>query len=352
MPIAAENMNTDAAQKVTAVIAQQRRLLKRWEGLSHYLGGVCAGLYLPGIDHTFDNPVRRITGRRPPLLTLEGDSLSFAGAISRSRNNKLVYTPIFSYDLTMPYTPRGGGRVLPANNIVLARRANELLANLVAYGQRISFNMHEEAGTFRFPRVIRNDRGDIVAEDYADVLGFEVDNPANTLEMISIKRLNPAEKILARHGIEYPMSVGTVELENLVAEFRAEFGELELDWSAVVDAILFKREHFLLNVPREVAIEVSPAAVVGAMRDALPKKYQWEASFNDLLLGAKNPDKPLRISRLSAVQIFPTESAQDMPDDYAGTVFAPVDWAPPAAGSSPFVTLPFPEHPPALPAGA
>lgn len=329
MTIAAENTNTGTAQKVTAVIAQQRRLLKRWENVSHYLSGVCAGMYLPGIDQTFDNPVRRITGRRPPLLTLEGETLNFTGAISRVQNNKLVYTPIFSYDLTMPFAPRGGGRSLPANNIVLARRANELLSALVAFGRRVAFGVHEDLPVFKFPTVVRNEHGRIVAEDYSSVLGLEVDNPAATIETVTVRKPNPAAKILARHGIEFPMSVGAVELDNLVTEFRAEFGGVEVDWSVAVDALLFQRDHCSFPVPMDEALVAAPEAVVTAMRGAMTPKYQWEASANDLLVAAANPRQPVRISRLSSVQVFPVETVQEMPEDYAGTVVTAVDWAPP-----------------------
>jgi hypothetical protein len=347
MQTVADNTNTGAAQKVTAVIAQQHRLLKRFEGVSHYLSGVAAGMYLPGIDQTFDNATRRITGRRPPLLTLEAETLNFTGAISRPQNNRLVYTPIFSYDLTIPYTPRGGGRALPANNIVLARRANELLANLVAYGQRVSFGVHEALPVFEFPTVVRDVRGAIVAEDYAPVLGFELDNPAKTLDVVSVQKSSPAAKILARHGIEYPLSVGAVELDNLVTEFRAEFAGVEIEWAAAVDALLFRRDYVSFTLSRDEAIEVAPAAVVLAMRQALPPKYQWEASFNDLIAAARNPNSPLRISRLSAVQLFPVESVYDMSEDYAGTVLSPVDWTPPppSGGSVPFSVSPRPDAP-------
>lgn len=345
MQTVADNTNTGAAQKVIAVIAQQRRLLKRFEGVAHYLGGVCAGMYMPGIDHTFDNPVRRITGRRPLLLTLESDGLNFTGAISRQQNNKLVYTPIFSYDLTLPFTPRGGGRVLPANNVVLARRANELLAHLIAYGQRVSFGVHENLPEFKFPAVIRNDRSFIAAEDYTRVLGFEYENPVTLLKDISVRRPSPSAKILARHGVEFPMSLGPVELDNLVTEFRAEMGGIEIDWAAAVDALLFKRDFVSFSLPLDEAIVVSPEAVVTAMRAQLPPKYQWEASFNDLLAAAKNPRQPLRISRLSAVQLSPIETLQDLPEDYAGTVLSPIDWAPPSGGSTPFAVFPRPDAP-------
>lgn len=345
MTLVAENTNTNLAQKVNAVIAQQRRLLKKWENFSHYLSGCGSAMYLPGIDHTFDNAVRSVFGRRPPLLILDGESLSFTGAISRLRGDKLVYTPIFSYDLTMPYTPRGGGRTLPANNIVLARRANELLARLVAYGDRVAFGVHEELPVFKFPRVCRNDKNKIFAEDYAGVLGLELENPAATFDAVTVRKLNPAAKILARHGIDFPMSVGTLELENLVNEFKAEFPDVELSFKTAVNALLFQHDYFSFETSLETAITVSPESVVLAMRNALPKKYQWEASFNDLLAAAKNPTQPVQISRLSSLQLFPIETAQDMPEDYAGTVLAPPDWSPPSGGSTPFVAPVAPDAP-------
>lgn len=330
MTIAAEQIETQVSDRVGTIIAQQRRLLKRFDDVSHYLSGVTAGLYLPGIDQTFDNPIRSIGGnRRPPLLTLEvkDDSLTFSGAISRLRNDKMIYSVIFSYDVSLVYTPRGGGKTLPANNIVLARRANELLAALAAYGRRASFGMHEELQPLRLPSVVR-EGGRVVAEDYTSVLGFETENPAADIKTVNIRLPNPAAKILARRGVEYPLGVGPAELEDMVGEFRSEAPDFEIEWSTAVEALLFGRQYFDVSLPLAESTLYAPEAAVLAMRTQLPKKYQWEASFNDLLVAAKNPQNPLRISRLSALQLFPVETAQDLPEDYAGTVLTPNTWAP------------------------
>jgi hypothetical protein len=206
--------------------------------------------------------------------------------------------------------------------------------------------MHENLSTFNFPTPVRNERGNIVAEDYSGVLGFELDNPAKNLGTVAIRKVNPAAKLLARHGVEFPMSLSATELEELVVEFRAEFGGVEIEWAAVVDALLFQRDYCSFGLPLDEAIVGSPESVVGAMRAALPPKYQWEASFNDLLLAARNPEQPVRISRLSAVQVFPVETIYDMPEDYAGTVLSPVDWAPPGSGSAPFAPADEPSNPP------
>lgn len=335
MTTVAATLNNGLTEKVHAVIQQQRRLLKRFENVSHYIGGVCAGMFLPGIDQTFDSPVRRVVGRRrPPLLIVEvtdNGALNFSGAISRLRNGKLVYSPIFSYDISMPYTPRGGGRVLPANNLVLARRANDLLSALIERARLVAFNMHPALDVLRLPRVIR-DGNQIVAEDYSDVLGLEVKNPAANFETVVVRKQNPAAKILARHGIEYPLSMNSLELDDLVAEFCAEFPDCEIDWSSAVSALLFKHDQFEFALPLSDALEQAQGAVLAAMRDELPARYRWESSDSDLMAAARNPAGHLRISRLSAIQLFPVETAYELPGDYAGSVLAPVDWQPPAPG--------------------
>ena len=335
MTTVAATLNNGLAEKVNAVTQQQRRLLKRFESVGHYIGGVCAGMFLPGIDQTFDSPVRRVVGRRrPPLLIVEvtdSGSLNFSGAISRLRNGKLVYAPIFSYDISIPYTPRGGGRVLPANNLVLARRANDLLAALIDHARAVADGDAPALDVLRLPRVIR-DGNQIVAEDYSPVLGLEVKNPAANFETVVARKQNPAPKILARHGIDYPLSMNSVELDDLVAEFCAEFPDCEIDWSSAVSALLFDHDQFEFALPLADALEHAQGAVLAAMRNELPARYRWEASDSDLLTAARNPADHLRISRLSAVQLFPVETAYDLPGDYAGTVLAPVDWQPPAPG--------------------
>lgn len=337
MSTVAEPVQNDLAEKVNAVSQQQRRLLKQFESVGHYVGGIAAGMYLPGIDQTFDNPVRPVIGRRRPvLLVLEvADSgiLNFSGAISRLRGGQLVYSPIFSYDMSMPYTPRGGGRVLPANNLVLARRANDLLATLVRYARDASFGVEDWVGVLNFPKPIF-DGGQIVAEDYSDVLGLEVPNPAAGLETVVVRRANPASKILARHGIDYPLSMNSVELDDLVVEFCAEFPGAEIDWSSAVSALLFEHDYIDVVLPLSEALVTAPAAVLAAMRNGLLPRFRWEAADSDLMAAAQNPADHLRIRRLSTIQLFPVETAYDLPDEYAGTVLPPVDWQPPPAGGS------------------
>jgi hypothetical protein len=322
--------NTPVVNNVVSVIAQQRRLLKRLESTLHYLDGIVAGLWLPGIDATFDNPVKKITGRRPVFLTVEvaGEKLNFTGAISRLRNDKMVFSPIFAYDVSMPMTSRGGGRVLPANNLVLARRANELLSALSVYGRDVSFGVHTDLQSAIFPEIICDSSGTIF-EDYTPVLGYRVANPAKTVKTVTLRRLNPAAKILARHGLETAEGCGPQMLEQLVTEFRAEFSNFSLDVQDIYPALSSpETQFFTITVSFDEAVAFEPQAAVNALRDALPSKYVLDPGYNDLLLAAKHPEKDLRISRFSALQVFPVETVQTLPESYAGTVLAPVNWAP------------------------
>jgi hypothetical protein len=313
-----------------SAIAQHYRLLKRLESVRHYLEGVVAGMWLPGIDSTFDSPVRKVTGTRPVFLTVEvaGEALNFTGAISRLRNDKMVFSPIFAYDVSMPMTPRGGGRVLPANNLVLARRANELLGALTVYGRDVSFGVHADLQSAVFPEIICDSRGTIF-EDYSPVLGYRVPNPARDISVVPLRKRNPAAKILARHGLETAEGCGQQVLDQLVADFRAEFVGFSLDVNDIYPAFVNPEMlYFTITVSLCEAVILEPQAAVNAMREALPRKYALDPGYNDLLMAAKHPEKDLCISRLSAVQVFPVETVQNLPESYAGTALAPVNWTP------------------------
>lgn len=338
MTIAVQSSNIpDPFGPVQSVCAQQRRLLKRFDSFGHYVDGVVAGLWLPGIGGTFDSPVKKITGRRPVFLTLEvsRERLHFTGAISRLRDNKMVFSPIFSYDVSIPYSPRGSGRVLPANNLVLARRANELLNALLSYAKDVSFGDQHDLQPVTFPDIICDANGEIF-EDYSPVLGFRVKNPAKTIKTVEVRRYNPTAKILARHGLETAKGCSDDQFNQIVTEFKAEFPEFDIDVSDVFRALANPDVAlFAFNVSFETAIAADPQAVVSAMREEIPQKYKLDASYHDLLLAAKNPNDDVKISRFSALQLFPVETVQELPESYAGSVLAPVNWVPAGASVKP-----------------
>lgn len=317
---------------VRAVCAQQQRLLKRLDSVSHYLGGVVAGMWLPGRDSTFDNPVKKVGGfNRPVFLTLavsDDGTLNFSGAVSRLKNNRFVFSVIFAYDVSLLYTRHGGGRVLPANNLVLARRANDLLNALVSFGRDVSFGAQNDLPPPAFPKIICDSNG-VIFEDYTPVLGLELPNPAADVQTIDVRRKNPAAKILARHGMESAEGCGRAQYTQLVTEFCAEFSDLQLEEVIVNKALANPGDAFFSTpVPLEHALHAAPQDVVDALRVSVAPKYRLDAGYGDLLRAAKNPQEKLKISRLSAIQLFPVETVQDLPESYAGSVLASVDWMP------------------------
>jgi hypothetical protein len=117
-------------------------------------------------------------------------------------------------------------------------------------------------------------------------------------------------------------------LLELVAEFRASFPGCAVPPETIADAFKSLAAYFEFQADFETALTLSPAAVVGAMRNALPLKHTLDASYSDLLRAAHHPDQPVRISRLSAMQVFSADDAQELPAGYCGNVLAPVNWAP------------------------
>ncbi len=322
--------------QVSTLITEHRKLLRRFNRVSHYISGICAGLYLPGVHQTFDVPMRKITGKRPVFVTLEasGPSLSFVGAISRLKAGKLNWQSIFNYDLAIPMTPRGGGRVVSAKNVVIARRGLELLSELVEYGEAAAANEHAPLEPATFPTVVYG-YGRITGEDYSAVLGFAVPNPADGLESVTARRYSAAEKVLSRRGLEKLEDIAEEMWPVLMAEFRAEYPDFQIAGEVVLDALKTRADFVNIPLPADEALAVDPDAVVQAMRDKLSGRFRYEASYKDLLLAAANPGKPLRISRLSALQLFPVETAQDLPECYTGSVLSPVKLSEAAAAVSP-----------------
>lgn len=318
--------------QVSAILADHRKLLRQYNRVSYYVTGLCAGLYLPGVNQTFDVPIRKITGKRPVFVTLEACSdgrLMLVGSISRLKAGQMCWQTIFDYDLSIPMTPRGGGRVLSAKNIVIARRGLELLSALTEYAYSVSRNEAADLSPAVFPKIVSRN-GKIVSEDYSSVLGLAVPNPASQLETVNVRRLNAAGKVLSRRGASKLEDIPEEMWPVVMAEFRAEYPETPIDAAVVLDALRTQSEWVHFPVLFEDALTIAPESAVQAIRDALPGRFRFEASYKDVLLAAANPHQPLRISRLSEVQVFPVESAQDLPEGYTGSVLASVKMLPPA----------------------
>lgn len=380
--------------ETTNLLSQQVAELKRFSRVSAALRGLVALMWLPGRQQRFGGP-RAIGGsrdekmRQPIAVTMEvteTGGLAFSGAVARPRNGKMVYSGIFRYEFTQPMAAGARGACLPADNVVLARRAVDMLRSLVRYGERAVsrprsvrpaaprhpnflvpfFAGREEIDTSRlraltagmkpelvaaYAERLREDLCDrismqgmtlvnsaivppsIVAEaieketgyqDFAPVLGVPHWNPVEALHVMP----NPAPALLFKHGVTDLEAVQSETLDALVAEFRQSvpLGE-RLTEEEVFDA--------LCNPSAQVNCAAGfegfePHRVALAMRHACGnRRAAWEASDADLLRAARDPRQPLILSRLSATQIVTAESLTALPEPYAGDFLPPLDWRPP-----------------------
>ena len=313
----------------------QRKLLKRYNALNYYVTGCAAGLYLPGVGETFDVPIRKVlvTVTRPVFVVLESkpDCLILSGAISRPAGNNLQWRTIFDYDFTIPMTSRGGGHVLSAKNAVIARVGLELLRSLLQYAEAVKENTAGELAPAVFPTILRRDDGNVVGECYKPVLGLPVENPAASIEEVTARRYNAAGKVLARRGAVRLSEIPEEQWPIVMAEFRAEYPDVSLPADVVLEALQDQQDWIHFPLPLDEALSVSPDAVVQTMRENLCNRFRYEASHKDVLLAASNPQDALRISRLSAIQVFPVETAQELPEWYTGAVLPDVKMISPTA---------------------
>lgn len=303
-----------------------QRKLHRLESVKHYLGGVVAGMYLPGREQNFINPVRPLTNPvRPTFLTMEVTpelEFVFSGAVAIRRRNQMVWRTVFSYDGSRPLSPRGDNGSIPAANLVLAYRAIDLLTALSGYGRRVSFNMAEDLEPAVFPKIVYK-KWRIFGEDYTPVLGKEIDNPAFHLvgQDMPIRLPNPAEKILARLGVDFPLGLPPADLDDAVAALQSQMpAGVKLPWATATHALLFRHPWLEVEVPYSTALGLVPDQVVAAIRKQLPTFAREEATYSDLLAAANDPASGLYLSRLSRLQLFPVETLYDLPAGYAGSV--------------------------------
>lgn len=378
----------------SGLVGQQVALLKRFAQVAQVLKGTVAYMWLPGLKQRFQGP-RSIRGTRPLAVTLEvtdSGGLTLAGAIAWPRDKAMKFETIFKYEFTSPMRPDAKGEVLSCKNEVIARRALSLLGSLVRFGEKrayqprsaklaqprhprflVPFNAGEvvideakltelastgmqEAlvelyrekrrqelcdsttlpGTVLVDAAIVPD--EIVAqaieselgyEDYSPVLGVPHWNPAHNLHEMA----NPAEMLLAKHGVQDLEAVDQQTLDRLTAEFRmcCALGE-RLAEDEIFDALVNPSAPVVCARGVE---EIAAARIVDAMRKvAGTSRAALEATAEDLLRAAKNPNDPLFLSRLSVTQLVSADSLHDLPAPYAGWFLSQPDWQPPRRRAS------------------
>lgn len=170
-----------------------------------------------------------------------------------------------------------------------------------------------------------------LVENYRPILGFADRNPLAFVKTIRIRRPNPAFSILRRRGVKVVddtlANCGDV-VNEMIAEMRLSFPDASLEDNDIYDALVHPKKPVFVNVAVPTAIKEAPKYVANVLRYSASKRAQKEAMDGELLTAAMNPDSPLLLSRVSAVQIASSSQLQELPNWLRGSILASVDWTP------------------------
>lgn len=314
----------------------QGLMVQQFDRVGHLAEGLAAVSWLPGKNKNFEDPIRYGYDEvRPLALVLEttaNGGLTFSIAISRPRKGRLVFVTHGKWDFRAPIIPGGRQQQMDLSNPqhrLNAKRAIDALHKVLDYGFAVKRGEAPALAQPRWPDVLTLPNGRFV-EDYAPVLGAEDRNALGDAASIMVRIPNPAAKILARRGLE---SVEQAErdpalFEELAAEIRSSAPDMELSESAVCEALLDPSSAVTVSVDIKTAAATRPADAAAYLRGQVSRRAANAATDHELLIAALNPDQPLVMKRLSAVQLCDIADWQDMPEPYAGAILAPVDWKP------------------------
>lgn len=183
---------------------------------------------------------------------------------------------------------------------------------------------------------------DAAIEDFSPVLGDLDRNPFGSVSDIKVSLPNPAGKILARHGLETAEGMPQWILDDILRGMYAEVGDLKPSESEMCDALLSPEQLLEVTIDIKTAIEKMPAAAANYLRWQAPKRAQREATDEELFTAALFPDKPLVLSRLSAIQVSLAADWQNTPFPYRGELLAPVEFVPKRSSQGPRHRIPAP----------
>ena len=108
------------------------------------------------------------------------------------------------------------------------------------------------------------------------------------------------------------------DLDDAVKMLQSELPQLGLSWTAAAETLLLQHPWVKAKINYSLALTTVPDQVLTALRKQLPRFAQLEATYSDLMKAAQDPTDNLYLSRLSRIQLFPVETAFDLPEDYSG----------------------------------
>jgi len=169
---------------------------------------------------------------------------------------------------------------------------------------------------------------DAAIEDFSPVLGDLDRNPFGSVGDITVSLPNPAGKILARHGLETAEGMPQWIVDDILRGMYAELGDIQPAEDEMCDALISPDQTLEVTIDIKTAIEKMPSAAASFLRAQAPKRAQREATDEELFTAAMFPDKPLVLSRLSAIQVSRASEWQNTPLPYRGELLAPVEFVP------------------------
>ncbi len=314
----------------------QIKMVQQFDRIGHLAEGLAAVSWLPGEGRDFSDSIRYGYDEIRPLAvvleTTANGGLTCSLAISRPHKGRLVFVTHGKWDFRAPIVPGGRQQQMDLSNPqhrLNAKRAIDALHKVLDYGFAVKRGEAPKLAQPIWPDVMALPNGRFV-EDYAPVLGAQDRNALGTVPAITVRIPNPAAKILARRGLE---SVEQAErdpalFEELAAEIRSSSPDMELSESAVCEELLDPSSAVTVSVDIKTAVATRPADAAAYLRRQVSRRAANAATDHELLIAALNPDQPLVMKRLSAVQLCDIADWQDMPEPYAGAILAPVDWKP------------------------
>ncbi|NBT75196.1 hypothetical protein EBZ80_18570 [bacterium] len=171
-------------------------------------------------------------------------------------------------------------------------------------------------------------RHDAALEDFSPVLGDFERNPFGAVKDLTVSLTNPASKILARHGLESAEGMPQWIVDDIISAMYSELGEIKPTYEEMCDALLEPDAPLMATIDVKVAIEQMPSTTATMLRMQASKRASREATDEELFTAVTNPDKPLVLSRLSAIQVNRASEWQETPFPYVGELLAPVDFVP------------------------
>lgn len=314
----------------------QKQMIQQLDRVSQFTEGLAGVAWQPGEGCTFDEPIRYASEETRPVATIlettANSGLTLSIATARPYNGRLVFVTHGKWDFRAPIIPGGQREQLNLNkpkHRLNLRRGIEALHEILNYGFACKRGESPELAKPVWPIVMQLENGRFV-EDYTPVLGAQDKNTLAAVREIAVRLPNPAAKILARRGLE---SAEQAEkdpqlFDELAAEIRATAPDMELTETAVCEALLNPEAPVLLSVDIKTAAAKMPLSTADQLRQRVSRRAANEATDQELLIAAANPDQPLVMNRLSKVQVCDIADWQDLPAPYAGSILAPVVWSP------------------------